>query len=52
MLPTEIQEGYQRPDEESLKANIERTRAALEKLINSKISAAMPVRAAAKQVTN
>ena len=39
----------QRPDEDEIKSTTENTRAALEKLVNSKISAALPVRAAPKQ---
>ena len=42
-------EELQRPDEEAVKDATEATRAALEKLTSSKISAAMPVRAAEKQ---
>ncbi|CAH1793188.1 unnamed protein product, partial [Owenia fusiformis] len=39
----------QRPDDEEIGDNTERTRQALEKLVQGKISAAMPVRAAEKQ---
>ena len=39
----------QRPDEETIESTTESTRQALEKLVNSKISAALPVRAAPKQ---
>lgn len=38
----------QRPDEEEVKDHTEKTRQALEKLVASKISSAMPVRAAEK----
>ena len=38
----------QRPDEEEIQSTTESTRAALEKLVNNKISAALPVRAAPK----
>ena len=52
LLPKEItdEEGaeLQRPDEEEVAEATEKTRAALEKLTSSKISAAMPVRAAEK----
>ena len=53
LLPKEVygdnDEELQRPDEEAVKDATEATRAALEKLTSSKISAAMPVRAAEKQ---
>ncbi len=39
----------QRPDEEAIEDTTEKTRQALSKLVNSKISAAMPVRHAEKQ---
>ncbi|XP_039530950.1 SNW domain-containing protein 1-like [Pimephales promelas] len=39
----------QKPDEETVKAITEKTRAALNKLVSQKIAAAMPVRAADKQ---
>ena len=52
LLPKEItdedDESLQRPDEDKVKEATEATRLALEKLTNSKISAAMPVRAADK----
>lgn len=52
LLPKEIldddDESLQKPDEEAVKEATESTRAALEKLTASKISAAMPVRAAEK----
>jgi SNW domain-containing protein 1 len=38
----------QKPDEEEVKDHTEKTRQALEKLVASKISSAMPVRAAEK----
>ena len=52
LLPKEVygenDEELQRPDEEAVKDATEATRAALEKLTSSKITAAMPVRAAEK----
>merc|ERR1719414_242065 len=52
LLPKEVygenDEELQRPDEEAVADATEKTRAALEKLTSSKISAAMPVRAAEK----
>lgn len=52
LLPKEVTdedcEELQRPDEEAVADATEKTRAALEKLTSSKISAAMPVRAAEK----
>ena len=39
----------EKPDEETIKETTEKTREALEKLVQSKISAAMPVRHAEKQ---
>ncbi len=55
MLPSEITNdddpALQKPDEETIQETVEKTRQALEKLTNSKISAAMPVRAAPKQVS-
>ena len=39
----------QRPSEETVEENTEKTRLALEKLVSGKISAAMPVRHAEKQ---
>merc|ERR1712018_839768 len=52
LLPKEVTdedcEELQRPDEEAVADATEKTRAALEKLTSSKISAAMPVRAADK----
>lgn len=54
LLPSEIANeddpSLQRPDTDDVQDTIEKTRQALEKLTNSKISAAMPVRAAPKQV--
>lgn len=41
----------QKPGEEKIQDTVERTRKALERVTNSKISAAMPVRAAPKQVS-
>lgn len=53
LLPSEIANeddpSLQRPDTDDVQDTIEKTRQALEKLTNSKISAAMPVRAAPKQ---
>lgn len=55
LLPSEITNEddptIQKPDEEIVQDTVERTRQALEKLTNSKIAAAMPVRAAPKQVS-
>lgn len=55
LIPSEITNdedpSLQKPDEEELQDTIEKTRKALEKLTNSKIAAAMPVRAAPKQVS-
>ena len=54
MLPAEVTSddpSLRKPDEEEVQDTVERTRQALEKLTNSKIAAAMPVRAAAKQVS-
>ncbi|KAK2156818.1 hypothetical protein LSH36_204g03037 [Paralvinella palmiformis] len=47
--PMEDDEELQRPDDESIMETTEKTRSALEKLVQGKISAAMPVRAAEKQ---
>ena len=53
LLPKEVygenDDELARPDEEAVKDATEATRAALEKLTSSKITAAMPVRAAEKQ---
>jgi len=53
LLPKEMLDDddpdLQRPDDDAIKDATEKTRAALEKLTSSKISAAMPVRAAEKQ---
>merc|ERR1719166_457023 len=54
LLPAEVRGDDEdpdmiRPDEDEIKDSTEKTRQALEKLTNSKISAAMPVRAAEKQ---
>ena len=53
LLPREVteddDEALQKPNEEEVEDNTERTRAALEKLVQGKISAAMPVRCAEKQ---
>ena len=54
LLPAEVRGDDEdpdmiRPDDEEIKDSTEKTRQALEKLTNSKISAAMPVRAAEKQ---
>ena len=53
LLPKEMMDDedpdLQRPDDDAIKDATEKTRAALEKLTSSKISAAMPVRAAEKQ---
>jgi len=53
LLPVEVREEddpeLQRPDDEEVMDATEKTRMALEKLTSSKISAAMPVRAADKQ---
>ena len=50
MLPKEItdEEEVQKPDEDAVREATEKTRAALEKLTASKVSAALPVRAAEK----
>uniref|UniRef100_A0A0K2UIT9 Puffspecific protein Bx42like [Apis florea] n=2 Tax=Lepeophtheirus salmonis TaxID=72036 RepID=A0A0K2UIT9_LEPSM len=50
LLPKEVRDDgdLQKPDEEEIMSSTEKTRAALEKLTASKISAAMPVRAAEK----
>lgn len=51
LLPSEVLEPEQlsKPDDEEIQKTTESTKAALEKLINSKISAALPVRCAEKQ---
>jgi len=53
LLPREMteedDEALQKPNDEEVEDNTERTRAALEKLVQGKISAAMPVRCAEKQ---
>jgi len=52
LVPKEIDEddpSFERPDEEAILDNTEKTRLALEKLVSGKIAAAMPVRAAEKQ---
>ena len=54
LLPAEVRGDDEdpdmiRPDEDEIKDSTEKTRQALEKLTNSKITAAMPVRAAEKQ---
>ncbi len=51
LLPKEVtdEEEVQRPDEDAVRDATEKTRAALEKLTSSKVSAALPVRAAEKQ---
>lgn len=55
LIPSEITNdedpSLQKPDEEEIQDTVEKTRKALEKLTNSKIAAAMPVRAAPKQVS-
>jgi len=50
LLPKEItnEEEVQRPDEDAVREATEKTRAALEKLTASKVTAALPVRAAEK----
>jgi hypothetical protein len=50
LLPKEItnDEDVQRPDEDAIRESTEKTRAALEKLTATKVSAALPVRAAEK----
>ncbi|XP_033115935.1 SNW domain-containing protein 1-like [Anneissia japonica] len=48
-VPAEDDPDLQIPDEEEINETTEKTRQALEKLVQSKISAAMPVRAAEKQ---
>lgn len=52
LLPKELtdadESSLQRPDDDAVKEATEATRAALEKLVSSKITAAMPVRAAEK----
>lgn len=54
MLPSEVvnedDPSLQKPDLEEVADITEKTRAALEKLTNSKVSAALPVRAADKPV--
>lgn len=51
LLPSEVlnPEEVSKPDEEDIRKTTESTKAALEKIINSKISAALPVRCAEKQ---
>jgi len=52
LIPKPIEDddpSLQRPDEEAIEENTEKTRLALEKLVSGKISAAMPVRHAEKQ---
>ena len=52
LLPKQIDDddpSFERPDEEYIKDNTEKTRLALEKLVSGKIAAAMPVKAAEKQ---
>lgn len=53
LLPAEVLNDdapeLQKPDEETIKENMEKTRLALEKITSAKIQAAMPVRAADKQ---
>ncbi|XP_005110507.1 SNW domain-containing protein 1 [Aplysia californica] len=52
LIPKPIEDddpSLQRPNEESVEENTEKTRLALEKLVSGKISAAMPVRHAEKQ---
>ena len=55
MLPSEVinedDPSLQKPDSEEVADITEKTRAALEKLTNSKVSAALPVRAADKPVS-
>lgn len=48
-ITDEDESALQRPDEETVQDTTEATRAALEKLVSGKISAALPVKAAAKQ---
>jgi len=56
MLPSEVvnedDPSLQKPDLEEVADITEKTRLALEKLTNSKVSAALPVRAADKPVSN
>ena len=52
LLPKPIEDDdpeLQKPDEDAIADNTEKTRSALEKLVAGKISAAMPVRHAEKQ---
>ncbi|KAL8576199.1 SNW domain-containing protein 1 [Nucella lapillus] len=52
LLPKPIEDDdpeLQKPDEDTIADNTEKTRAALEQLVSGKISAAMPVRCAEKQ---
>ena len=52
LVPKQIDDddpSFERPDEEAIQDQTEKTRQALEKLVSSKISAAMPVKAAEKQ---
>lgn len=52
LVPKQIDEddpSFERPDEEEIQDNTEKTRMALEKLVSGKVAAAMPVRAAEKQ---
>lgn len=52
LIPKHIEDddpSLQRPDDEAIEENTEKTRLALEKLVSGKISAAMPVRHAEKQ---
>lgn len=53
LLPAEVvaenDPSLEKPNDEEIEENTERTRQALQKLTNSKIAAAMPVRCAQKQ---
>lgn len=55
LLPSEVlaedDPSLQKPDEEDIQDITEKTKLALEKLTNAKISAAMPVKAAPKAVS-
>lgn len=55
MLPSEVlaedDPTLQKPDDEDIQDITEKTKLALEKLTNAKISAAMPVKAAPKAVS-
>ena len=52
LVPKQIDDddpSLEKPDDDAIQENTEKTRLALEKLISGKVAAAMPVRAAEKQ---